>query len=250
MIDAHIHLDQYDQIDDRIKAWEKAGISGVVAVSTDLPSSYRTLELKQRFPSFVHAAIGFHPEQPLPSSCDWEEWIRLVQQERQQLSAIGEVGLPHYAAEAVAHYQDYCERLEQIAQIAVSLSLPLALHAVYEGAETALSILQKHAVKNAHFHWLKAEAAIIKKIVQCGYYISVTPEVCYRERDRKLLSFVPIEQLLLETDGPWPFAGPFSGMKTSPLLLKHSLQAVAALYERDVESVQTAIIANTKRIYR
>ncbi|ANB56998.1 tatD related DNase family protein [Anoxybacillus sp. B7M1] len=250
MIDAHIHLDQYDQIDERIKTWQEAGISGVVAVSTDLPSSYRTLELKQRFPSFVYAAIGFHPEQPLPHPQDWEEWVHLVQKERPQLGAIGEVGLPHYSADATTRYQNHCERFEQIVQIASSLSLPLALHAVYEGAQTALSILQKYAVKYAHFHWLKAEASIIKQIVRCGYYISVTPEVCYRERDRKLLSFVPIEQLLLETDGPWPFAGPFSGMETSPLLLKHSLQTVAVLYKQDVETVKTTIVSNTKRIYR
>ncbi|KFL15743.1 deoxyribonuclease [Geobacillus stearothermophilus] len=249
MIDAHIHLDQYTDIDEQINRWQEAGIIGVVAVSTDLRSSCRTLELKQRFPSFVYAAIGFHPEQPLPSEADWNEWTELVKQERPLLAAIGEVGLPYYSAEACAKLPAYQERLTEIAAIAADASLPLALHAVYDRAQTALAILQQAGVRQAHFHWLKAEPAVVKQIVQCGYYISVTPEVCYRERDKQLLSLVPIEQLLLETDGPWPFAGPFAGKLTTPLWLLDSARAVAAHYGRDIEQVKTMITANTKRLY-
>lgn len=249
MLDAHIHLDQYTNIDEQINRWQEAGITGVVAVSTDLRSSYQTLELKQRFPSFVYAAIGFHPEQPLPNQADWNEWTRLVEQERPHLAAIGEVGLPYYSAEAVTRFSNYCDLFEQIVHIAATASLPLSIHAVYDGVQTALAILQQYSITKAHFHWLKAEPALVKQLVQCGYYLSVTPEVCYRERDQKLLSHVPIERLLLETDGSWPFAGPFHGIPTSPLLLSHSVQAVATLYDQDVETVKMKTVANTKRLY-
>ncbi|MBB6285130.1 TatD family hydrolase [Geobacillus subterraneus] len=250
MIDAHIHLDQYTNIDEQIKHWQEAGISGVIAVSTDLRSSYRTLELKQRFPSFVHAAIGFHPEQPLPNAADWNEWTALIKQEQRQITAIGEVGLPYYSAEASAQLPAYCDLLAQIAAIAINASLPLVLHAVYDRAEIALAILQQAGVRRAHFHWLKANLETVQRIVQCGYYISVTPEVCYRERDQALLSLIPLEQLLLETDGPWPFAGPFQGKRTTPLFLVDSVRAVAAYYGQEMEQVKTAITANTKRLYR
>ncbi|KAF0993653.1 TatD family hydrolase [Geobacillus sp. TFV-3] len=249
MIDAHIHLDQYTDIDEQINRWQEAGITGVVAVSTDLRSSCRTLELKQRFPSFVYAAIGFHPEQPLPSEADWNEWTELVKQERRLLSAIGEVGLPYYSAEACAKLSAYQERLTEIAAIAADASLPLVLHAVYDRAETTLAMLQQAGIRRAHFHWLKADPAVVKQIVECGYYISVTPEVCYRERDKQLLSLVPIEQLLLETDGPWPFAGPFAGKPTTPLWLLDSVRAAARHYGQDIEQVKTIIITNTKRLY-
>lgn len=249
MIDAHIHLDQYPNISEQIERWQEAGITGVVAVSTDLRSSYRTLELKQQFPSFIYAAIGFHPEQPLPSESDWNEWTKLVKQERPLLAAIGEVGLPYYSAEAGAKLPAYQERLAEIAAIAADASLPLALHAVYDRAETALAILRQAGVRHAHFHWLKADPTVVKQIVACGCYISVTPEVCYRERDKQLLSLVPIEQLLLETDGPWPFAGPFAGKPTTPLWLLDSARTVAAQYRRDVEQVKAVTTANAKRLY-
>jgi len=249
MIDAHIHLDQYANVEENIKIWQEAGISGVVAVSIDLQSSYRTLELKQRYPSFVYAAIGFHPELPLPCTADREEWVRLIQLERKHLSAIGEVGLPYYSEAAVSRISEYCDLFEQTVSIAASTSLPLAIHAVYERAEIAFEILKKYKIKKAHFHWLKAEKTIVRKLVQHGYYVSVTPEVCYRDRDKLFLLNVPIENVLIETDGPWPFAGPFTGVETSPLLLKHSINAVASIYNRDVNPAKTIIMENTLRLY-
>src|SRR5690606_463411 len=63
MIDAHIHLEQYEDtiLPVQIEKWQEAGVKGVIAVSNDLPSSYWTLELHEKFPGFIHTAIGFHP---------------------------------------------------------------------------------------------------------------------------------------------------------------------------------------------
>jgi TatD DNase family protein len=250
MIDAHIHLDQYPNIETEISKWKEAGIKGVVAVSTDLRSSYRTLELKLKFPNFVYAAVGFHPEQPLPPETDWNEWLSLVKTQRHLLSAIGEVGLPYYNKRLSPSFPRYLEFLEKVAEVANIYDLPIVLHAVHEHAQLALTIIQKYNIRSAHFHWLKATPSVVRQIIQSGYYISVTPEVCYRERDQHLLSHVPLNQLLIETDGPWPFTGPFANKKTSPLFLFESAKCVAQFYKMDVRSVQKATIDNTLKLYR
>ncbi|ARU60770.1 hypothetical protein CBW65_06455 [Tumebacillus avium] len=229
MIDSHLHLAQYEP--DEIERWIAAGIEAVVAVATDLRSSYRTLELKERHPHFIHAAIGWHPEQACPAEQDLPELFTLIRTERPRLSAIGEVGLPHYtlAEQGEGALDRYVELLDRFAQAAVESDLPLVLHAVHDQARTALELLQRHRVTKAHFHWLKASAVDLAQIVKAGYYVSVTPEVCHRERDQQLAQAVPIKQLLIETDGPWPYDGPFSGQKTTPLLLPAVLKQVAAL---------------------
>jgi len=51
----------------------------------------------------------------------------------------------------------------------------------------------------------------LQNIFDSGYYVSLTPEVCYREWDQRLAKLALIEQLLIETDDPWPFSGPFEG---------------------------------------
>src|SRR2546422_11738579 len=40
-------------------------------------------------------------------------------------------------------------------------------------------------------------------IVDAGYFVSVTPDVVYRERDREMVAGVPLDALLVESDGPW-----------------------------------------------
>ena len=248
MIDSHIHLDQYENIDQQIDLWQHAGITGVVAVSTDLASSYKTLDLKQRYPTFIKAAIGFHPERSLPSEQDLLEWQGLVSKERKLLSAIGEVGLPYYTS--VNSIDPYIELLDEGMTTARQEELPLALHAVHNQAEIVYNILKKQSIKKAHFHWLKAPSETLNNIVNEGYLVSVTPEVCYRERDQLLAKKVPIGQLLLETDGPWPFNGPFENSDTSPLLLKDIAETISKIKVLPIERIIEITENNTNEFYK
>ncbi|WP_240473343.1 TatD family hydrolase [Salsuginibacillus kocurii] len=229
MIDAHLHLHRYNDLDTRIPAWQAAGIQGVVAVSDDLASSYRTLELKTNYPDFIYVAIGFHPEQQMPTRSEVDEWRRLVRAERALLSCIGEIGLPHYeAANLPQPLESYQERLAEFLTTAEQEQLPVALHAVHNKAELVYDSLQTYAPNTpAHFHWLKAPRPALEKITAAGYMVSVTPEACYRERDQRLAAQVPMKQLLVETDGPWPFNGPFSNKETTPLLLIPLIEKIA-----------------------
>ena len=248
MFDSHIHLDQYENIEQQIELWQRAGITGVVAVSTNLASSYKTLTLKQRFPTFVKAAIGFHPEQSLPSEQEFLEWERLVSKERKLLSAIGEVGLPYYTK--VNSLDPYIELLNEVIKMAKHGELPLALHAIHNQADIVFNMLKKHSIKKVHFHWLKASDETLDKIVKEGYLVSVTPEVCYRERDQLLAMKIPTDQLLLETDGPWPFNGPFEGNVTSPLLLKDIAHTIAKIKSIPIEQIVEISEKNTIKLYK
>ncbi|RSL34026.1 TatD family deoxyribonuclease [Salibacterium salarium] len=229
MIDAHIHLEKYDNLAERIEKWQAAGIEKVVAVSNDLASSYRTLELKTQYPDFILAGCGFHPEMPLPTHADFQEWLRLVKSERERIACIGEIGLPHYEIENLpASLQTYQEFLVDCVKTAEEHHLPVALHAVHDKAKIVYEILKKETPSlSAHFHWLKAPADVTRNITASGYFVSVTPEVCYRERDQQLAAMIPENQLLLETDGPWPFQGPFTGHETTPLFIETIINYLA-----------------------
>ncbi|WNF34063.1 TatD family hydrolase [Aeribacillus composti] len=253
MIDSHIHLDQYDPktIDEQIKKWQEAGITHVVAVSTDLTSAYKTLELKQKHEDFIIAAAGFHPEQEILEERELEELLSLIRTER-AISAVGEIGLPYYEKERLfAKYseQTYIDVLKEFFKISVEHSLPVALHAVHEDAEKAFHLLQKHQVKKAHFHWLKAASSVVKEICKQHYYISVTPEVCYRLRDQQLAEQVPMDQLLIETDGPWRYGGAFKNVDTTPLFLKEICRKLANIKKRPREDIVRTTANNAKKLY-
>ncbi|WP_456279249.1 TatD family hydrolase [Bacillus sp. AK128] len=251
MFDSHIHLDQYENIDQHIASWMIAGVSGVIAVSSDLSSSYRTLELQYKYPNFVHVAVGFHPERELPTDSDFREWEALVSSERERISAVGEVGLPHYQLnELPGTIEHYLEFFSECIAVASRHELPIALHAVHDKALMVYNVLQEYQIKNAHFHWLKAPPEVVDLIVNRGYYISVTPEVCYRNRDQVLGKNVPLSQLLIETDGPWNYNGQFRNQETSPLFLKEIISSLALIRGQAIEEILEKTIQNTIKCYR
>lgn len=253
MIDAHIHLDQYDikTLTDFIDIWKDAGIKRVIAVSNNLASSYKTLELQLKHPDFISACVGFHPELPIPTIQDIEEWKRLIRCEHHRITAIGEIGLPHYNQNKLSHSSDeVIDVLKQYIEEAMAYQLPVVLHAVHDKANIVYSLLQEIGVKHAHFHWLKAPETVVKRIISAGYYVSVTPEVCYKARDQKLAKMVPLKQLLIETDGPWTFEGKFKGKQTTPLLLKDVIQQLSIIKGESMHMVSKQTSLNTMRCYK
>lgn len=254
MIDAHIHLDQYDlnSIEAYIKHWKEEGVEHVVAVSMNLQSAYKILSLKKRFGDFIFPAIGYHPEQPLPSDRELNELLQLIQTFKNDIVAIGEIGLPYYEREKLFRqydHQQYISLLETFLQISAQYQLPVVLHAVHDTAEEALLLLKKYNIKKAHFHWLKAPMNVVQEIIREGYFISVTPEVCYKKRDQILAEAIPLEQLLIETDGPWPYEGPFKNLQTSPLLLKEICKFLSNIKNKEPEEIKFLTASNAKKLY-
>ncbi len=260
-IDAHLHVDLY-AAEERDPLLEKAfaeGVAAVVAVSMHLQSSIVNREIALRYTGRVHPAYGFHPEQPIPAEAELDElfaWIRLRHAAGERF-AIGEVGLPYYTrteaeeAQAGVSFDEkpYLELLERFAALAAELDRPIVLHAVYEDADKACDILEKHGVRKAHFHWFKGGANTVRRMAASGYMISVTPDIAYEEEIQRLAEQYPLEQLMVETDGPWPFEGPYASQPTRPAMAADAARHIAAIKQQPARRVAEILLANTRRFY-
>jgi len=133
--------------------------------------------------------------------------------------------------------------------LAARYDLPVALHAPHGAAAGALEALKRHDIERAVFHWHKAPAEITRAIVDAGYFISVTPEVVYRERDRELVAQVPIGSLVVESDGPWKYDGEFAGLPSGPWLTARVAEEVAKLKRVPIEETMIELSANTCRLF-
>jgi TatD DNase family protein len=60
---------------------------------------------------------------------------------------------------------------------------------------------------------------------------------------------VPLENLLLESDGPWSYGGEFAGHPTTPALVARVATEVAQLKGVAVAAVHQAITANIQRVF-
>lgn len=258
-IDAHIHLDHYgeEEREGMLARTFAEGAAAVVAVSMHLQSAKANRKLAQAYPNRVHPAYGFHPEQPLPGAEELEElfsWIRSRHAEGEKF-AIGEVGLPYYTRteeEAAGRAFDeapYLALLERFAALAAELDRPIVLHAVYEDADKACDILERCGVRRAHFHWFKGSEETMKRMIAAGYYISVTPDIAYEAEIRTLAEQYPLGLLTAETDGPWPFEGPYEGRMTEPSMSQDAAAHIADIKRVPAELVRSALLENTKKLY-
>jgi TatD DNase family protein len=253
VIDSHVHLDadQYPDPSDAIKRALDAGVSAMVVPGVGPSSNRKVLELARRNPGVIFPALGFHPERFEHSEDDARAVLDMIARERHAICAVGEVGLPWYgeqAADAVAR-DAHKVLLARFAQAAVALDLPLILHAPHDRAGEALAIVREAGAARAVFHWHKSDEQTTRAILNAGYFISLSPEVTYRERDQDLARMLPTDRMLVESDGPWPYGGQFAGRLTEPAMVREVVAAIAHLRCTTFEEVAAATAANARALF-
>lgn len=252
IIDAHIHLDKYskNQQQQIISEMTEYGIESLVTVSSDLSSAKANLKLHRAY-NQIKPAFGFHPEQPVLDKEEMETLCAFVGLYHQEMIAIGEVGLPYYTRKENPDLQiePYINVLDQFMMLAKQLRKPIVLHAIYEDAAIACDLLEKNKIDQAHFHWFKGDTQTVERMIQSGYFISITPDVVYEEEIQELVKRYPLAQLMVETDGPWAFTGPFDKKMTHPKMIHQVIETIASIKKVATSHAYEQLLGNTKRFY-
>jgi TatD DNase family protein len=247
LIDAHIHLsdDEYAGCIDEIV--EEARASSVVALvsnSMDLKTCMGSLDLAERFPGMVHAALGIHPwsvnnldDDQLQQTADFIS----NREKNSNFIAIGEIGLD-------IKYMNIWDRqlkvFDSMLHLAEKLKLPVIIHS-RGTTEQIVDMLPSYNVKKVLLHWFSNPISALAKAVERGFYISEGAPVVFSNGIRDVVKRVPLENLLTETDGPVRFfRKPFEGKRTTPALLPIVIKTIAEVRGIDVESVAEQVIEN------
>ena len=255
IIDSHCHLHEpvFTDVRGTLARAIDHDVWGIIAVGCDPLTNLRTLDVARQHGKAIWPALGCHPEWASLADWDVEQVGQQVAEYHARIVALGEVGLPWYcleaAADAVALKLRARDRLRRLLALAVRYDLPVVLHAPHGAAQEALSLLRERGIERAVFHWHKAPAEVTRRIVDAGYLVSVTPEVVYRERDREMVEWIPLESLLVETDSPWPYKGEFEGLPTEPWMASRVVEEVAKLKQLPVDEVMFRISTNTCRLF-
>lgn len=257
LIDTHIHLDHYSVSDQQTILADlfHSDVGSVISVSTNLSSCKHNLELARQFAPMVRPAFGYHPEQPLPSPAEISELLGWMAEHHDEMLAVGEVGLPYYSrqeAQSAGRAWDdhpYEHLLDQFIAFAKEHHKPVILHAVYEDADIACDLLEKHRHTRAHFHWFKGSRTTLRRMADQGYYLSFTPDLLYDDEIRDIARWYPEHLVMTETDGPWPFEGQFTGQMTHPRMTSAVAAAWADLRGITEHEGRKLLYNNAKRLY-
>ena len=255
IVDTHCHLHDraFSDLGETLRIALTHDVWGVIGVGVDPDTNARTLAAASAFPKAVWACLGFHPDRLELDDEALEQVLGQLDAHHARIVALGEVGLPWYSlegrADAASLMTQGRRRLDHLLEAAARYDLPVALHAPHGAAVGALEALKRHGIERAVFHWHKAPFEVTRAIVDAGYFVSVTPEVVYRELIRDIVATTDLEALVVESDAPWPYRGEFASMPSGPWLASRVAEEVAKIKGQPVDDVMFQLSANTCRLF-
>lgn len=260
MIDTHIHIDEEAFAPDReevIARQREAGVEAMVVPGVNTASVKTVLDVCHRHPGYCYPALGLHPEDV---KTDWEEQLAVIEDavrtRRDELVAIGEIGLDYYWDKTYKEEQK--KVLRRQLQLARELDLPVILHN-REATEDILSLLREIQVVNRKltgvFHCFNGSRETAQQILDMGFYLGIGGVITFK--NCKLgdtlaeMSAYPTlrERFLLETDAPYMAPVPHRGERNESRLMIHVAERLAQAFNCRTEDIIRETSANAKRLF-
>ena len=248
-IDTHCHLDKLDSTpEEAIIEAKQAGVQRMVTVSVDEPSLDFVSSVVLQFPE-VYGSVGFHPHDAAELTEDLEQKIRKLALEEKKLIAIGETGLDYHYMYSSAEVQQ--QVFSKQLQLAVELNLPVIMHS-REAETDTLNILQEIPVPPLGVaHSFTSSFEMAKTLIEMGWYIGINGIVTFKNAEdlREVVSWLPLDRLLLETDSPFLAPTPFRGKPNKPAHIPAIATFIAELRGISLEQLSEQTSANAQRLF-
>ncbi len=253
LVDTHCHLDfeRFDQDRDQviIRAAE-AGVKRIIVPALDLENCPTVLKLTQTYP-VVYAAVGIHPN----SAAGWQdEWITIIRDFAQdkKVVAIGEIGLDYYWDKVPKETQQRALRA-QLA-LAAELHLPVIVHNRESDADI-IRLLSESALNGRArpgvLHSFSASWATASAALDMGFYLGFTGPVTFKKAEdlREIVSRVPLDRILVETDAPFLAPQPRRGKRNEPAYVTYICDQIAALHDLDSVDLARQTTMNASNLF-
>lgn len=273
VFDTHCHpqFSGFDQ--DRDQMLKRAFDAGVnmICVGTDFEMSRKAIELAEQHEG-IWASVGLHPNDNLDELYDQELYVELAKHPK--VVAIGEVGLDYYRTTEPTKQKAQHERFLKQIDLAVSLNKPLIIHC-RDGATPSTSsgqasahsdmikILETCNVKRETSDTLQASSfklhgvvhsftgtfADAKKYVSLGFYLGLNGIITFARQYDDIVTSIPLESILLETDAPYLTPEPNRGKRNEPSYVLYVAEQIALLRRISVEKVIEQTTKNAQTLF-
>ena len=257
MIDTHCHLNFHRYDDDRDAVIERAAAADVTRIinpGIDQATSREAIDLARRYDG-VYAAVGIHPN----STADFNETMlddieSLTAQP--QVIAIGEIGLDYHWDKSPKHQQ--IAAFEAQLALAARLELPVIIHN-RESSDDVMDVLESWTgdlpaslqERPGVLHSFSAPPATAEHALAAGFYLGFTGPVTFKKADelRSIAAHVPLDRMLVETDGPFLTPHPYRGKRNEPAYIPYIVERLAAVKATSSEVIAQATTENAIRLF-
>ena len=252
MVDTHCHLHflQFKKDLEDILERIKEKFSLVVNVGISLQDSLKALSLALKREN-IFSTFGIHPHEAKDANLEEFEKVfrKLYSEYKYKIVAIGETGLDFYRNLSPKNTQ--IEAFEFQIELAKKYNLPLVIHCRQAEKELAEILKEKGKDIKGIIHCFNGDKYLLKTALDLGYFISYSGIITYPKNEslRETVKYIPIDQILVETDSPYLAPQMVRGKRNSPLYVVYVIQTLADLLEIDFLEFKRIVTVNAKRAF-
>jgi TatD DNase family protein len=270
LADTHCHLDmdRFDQDRQRvIQRARDAGLTRFLIPALNQASAEKSLRIAEQNPD-IFVAIGIHPTEFQSGNTKQVEKLRsLLPHER--VVAIGEIGLDYYWEPDSSRRAGQRDLLQLQLELAREFGLPVVVHlreqSDAEGGSCSSDMLailsawigslpagqEGLASRPGVLHSFSGSADMAQAVVKLGFRIGITGPVTFpkAETRRGIVSVLPLQSLLLETDSPFLAPVPHRGQRNEPAFVAHIADKIAGILSRTPADIAVATSDNAARLF-
>ncbi len=252
LTDTHIHLDLPEfaaDLSQVLVCSQSAGVNRWLIPAIGSAYWSALLALHQQYPA-IYYALGLHPwflaQEKDGVIAELDEYLK---RKPVGLVAIGECGLDG-AVDVPMLLQ--IEMLEKQLALASRYQLPVILHCRKAFNELLRVVKQFDLPRGGVWHAFSGSRQQAEQFIELGFMLGIGGVITYEraEKTRKAVAKLPLESLLLETDGPtMPLSGR-QGERNEPAYLPEVLQELALLRHVSVTELSLQIELNAEKMFR
>jgi TatD DNase family protein len=257
LIDTHCHLDaaEYDADRDAVAARaQEAGVGRVVVPAVAAFNFQATMDCRRY--AGVAIALGMHP---MYVHVHREEHLALLDEaiRKERPAAVGEIGLDRFQSriDRPGVHDEDIERqefffVEQL-KLAAKYELPVLLH-IRRANDQILKQLRRIKLPGGIAHAFNGSMQQAQEYLKLGFKLGFGGAMTYTRATslRKLAAELPLESIVLETDGPDIPPEWIAKQRNEPAELPRIAQVLADLRGIGVEEVAARTTENAGKILK
>ncbi|MGN0377348.1 MAG: TatD family hydrolase [Suilimivivens sp.] len=260
IFDTHAHYDDEAFDEDRkelLSRMKENGIGTIVNVGASIESSKKALDLSGEYP-FIYAALGVHPSETEELNDDLIGWIKETAFSHSvknggKVVAIGEIGLDYYWNDEDEPDKNIQKKwFERQIALAKEVKLPVIIHS-REAAKDTYDIMAalKAGENGGIVHCYSYSKELARDFLNMGFSFGIGGVVTFKNsrKLKEVVEYLPIEDILLETDCPYLAPVPNRGKRNSSLNLPYVVQAIGEIKGMEEEQVIEITERNAKRLF-
>lgn len=245
---AHYYDKKFDPDRDRLlSSMKENNVGYIINAGCGIESTKRSIALAEKY-DFVYATAGVHPNYREDMNDRAFDAIRMLAK-HPRVKAIGEIGLDYF--------YDYVDRKTQRdafakqIDIARVLKLPFVIHCRDACGDTLDILKSEYKGGGALMHCFSESVETARIVLNMGLTIAIGGTVTFKNNVRTVeaVKFIPLENLVIETDSPYLSPVPHRGERNSSLNIHFVAEKIAQIKGVSPALVEEITTENAKRFF-